>query len=95
MALVHGDHAHLHGTKFDFKYLCIQSFGGDIEEFVVTEDAVFQCDQYFLPGHAGIDGYGFYAPLTKILYLVFHQSDEWGDHDAQAFFGESRNLEGD
>ena len=58
--------------SFGAEDLRIQPFGGDVEEFVVAEDAVLQGGDDVLPAHAGIDGECFDSPLSQILDLVFH-----------------------
>ena len=72
MAFVYRNHADLHLPEFGAEDLRIQPFGGDVEEFVVAEDAVLQGGDDVLPAHAGIDGECFDSPLSQILDLVFH-----------------------
>ena len=45
--------------------------------------------------HAAIDGSSANAQLTKMVHLVLHQGDEWGDDDADTLLCQCRHLEGD
>ena len=63
------------------------------EELIVAEYTVFKGDDDVLPAHAGVDGKCLDTPLFQILYLVFHQGYQGGNHQAHSFFGKCRDLE--
>ena len=92
MAFVYRNHGDFHRTQLGAEYFRIQPFRRNIKEFVIAEDAVFECGKYFLPPHARIDGKSFDFPLPQILHLIFHQGDKRGDDDTNALLGESGHL---
>ena len=93
VAFVYRNHADVHFPQFGAEYFRIQTFGGDIEELIVAEYTVFKGDDDVLPAHAGVDGKCLDTPLLQILYLVFHQGYQGGNHQAHSFFGKCRDLE--
>ena len=95
MTFVNCNHRDFHRPQFGAEYVRVQTFRRNIEEFVITEDAVFKCSENFLPCHAGVYGKGFDATFAEVLHLVLHQGDERSNDNANPFLGESRHLKGD
>ena len=95
MAFVYRNHGDFHRTQLGAEYFRIQPFRRNIKEFVIAEDAVFECGKYFLPRHAGIYGERFDSAFAQILHLVFHQGDEGCNDNTKSTLGESGHLECD
>ena len=95
MRLVHRNHADLHASELGLEDFRVQSFGGDIEEFVIAEDAVFQCHHDFFACHAGVDGQCLDASFAEVAHLVLHQGYQRGNDQTQSFLAQCRYLEGD
>ena len=92
MAFIDSNHVDFHGTEFLLEDIRIQPLRRDIEEFIVTENTILECNEYLLPGHARINGYGFNSSLPEVLHLIFHQGDKWSYNNTQTVFGKGRNL---
>ena len=94
MRFVYGNHADFHVFQLGLEDFCIESFGGYVQEFVVSEDTVLQSYDNLFTSHAGIDGQCLDASFAKVAYLVFHQGNQGSDDDAEPFLCQCRNLEG-
>ena len=93
--LVDGNHTDVHLPQFGLEDFGTQPFGRDVKELEASEDAVVQCHDDFLARHPRVDGQCLDAPFAEVPYLVLHQCDEGGNHNADALLGQCRHLEGD
>ena len=93
MGLVDGDKTDAHVAQFLLEEFGGQTFGRDVKQFYVAEDAVLEGDDDLFVGQTGIDGCRLDAPTQQIVNLILHQGDEWGDDDADTLHGEGRHLE--
>ena len=95
VALVDGEEADVHGAQLGAEEVGGEALGGEVEELVIAEDAVVKPCVDLGAGHAGVDGGGLDATPAEAIYLVFHQGDERGDDEAEAFGGQCGHLEGE
>ena len=96
MCLVNHNHADLpHTFQLCHKQVGRKSFGRNVKEFVCTQNCIVEHTNYVITHHARIDRFGFDATLFQLLHLVFHQRDEWCDHNTHPFEHQRRHLKTD
>ena len=71
------------------------TLGRDIEEFILSEEAIIQSRLYLLLGHARVDRCSTYPPSTQVIYLILHKRYEGRDDKRQPWEYEPWHLEGD
>ena len=91
--LVHDDVGDVQDGQVVLEQPGLDTFGGDIQELVVTVGRVVQREVHFVPVHPGVDGDGADAPGGEVLDLVLHQGDEGRDHEGEAVAHHRRHLE--
>ena len=87
MCLVNCDETHVHMAELCYEQFGGKAFGRDIEQFQTTENSILQSLDNLLTRHSRIDGSSLDAPLQEVIYLVFHQCNQWRNYDADPFFG--------
>ena len=95
VCLVDCNHFYIDAAYLLEEYFGCQSFGRDIEELVVAEDAVLKCRYYIGMLHSRIDSGGFNVAASEVGDLVLHEGHKRGYDKAETIACKGRDLESD
>ena len=75
MRLIDGYQVDVHLPDATKEQVGLQSFGRDIQKFIVAVNAIFELCFYLLVGHSRIDSRGKHIFALEVVNLVLHKSD--------------------
>jgi len=92
MGLVNCDQIDIHLLESLDENLCFQTLRRNVEKLEVTIDTVVQYRIDLAKAHPRINRYGFDPTCFQVIDLIFHQSNQRRNDQANPFFGQSGNL---